>query len=161
MGARRAGLDQIDRKILNCLQTNCRVTNDELAKLVGTSAPTCLRRVRSLRNAGYIEREIALVDPEKVGPNLIAISEIRLSGTGIHIREKVIRIIRKIPEITLCYIVTGSRDFIVISFLTDMDDFDRTIGNALGSVPEIVSINSYFATKCVKFSPILLFDEDR
>lgn len=161
MATRRAGLDQIDRKILNCLQRNCRITNEELAKLVGTSAPTCLRRVRMLRNAGYIEREIALVDPEKVGPNLIAISEVRLMGTGIHVRDKVIKIIKDTPEIILCYIVTGNRDFIIISFLTDMDDFEQKVGLSLESIPEIVSINTYFAMRCVKFSPMLIFDEDR
>ena len=161
MGSRRAGLDQIDRKILNSLQKNCRVTNEQLAELVGTSAPTCLRRVRSLRKKGYIEREIALVDPRKVGPNLIAVTEVRMTGSAVRSRDKVIRLIKDIPEIIICYVVTGNRDFVLISNLTDMQDFEETIGETLAGIPEIQSIKSYFAVSCIKFAPILLFDEDR
>ena len=159
VGTRRAGLDQVDRKILNCLQRNSRITNKELSERAGTSAPSCLRRVRRLRAEGYIEREIALVNPDKAGTHLVAISEVRLSGHNPQARDRAIQIIREIPEVILCYNVTGDRDLLFIAVLADMADFEETITEPLASVPEIHSINSYFAIKRIKFSPMWHFDE--
>ncbi|MFD2207550.1 Lrp/AsnC family transcriptional regulator [Kiloniella antarctica] len=161
MTSRRADLDQVDRKILNILQNNCKITNVELAEMAATSAPSCLRRVKRLRDEGYIEREVALVNPEKVGASLVAISEVRLTGHNLQAREKAIQTIRNIPEVTQCYNVTGDKDLLFIAILTDMADFEETITEPLAAIPEIRSINSYFAIKRVKFAPMIHFDEER
>ncbi|WP_199267015.1 Lrp/AsnC family transcriptional regulator, partial [Streptococcus agalactiae] len=71
-------LDELDRRILNALQTDASQTNTELAELVHVSPPTCLRRVKQLTDAGVIERQVAIVDPAKVGARLTAIVEITL-----------------------------------------------------------------------------------
>jgi len=154
-------LDQIDRKILNRMQSNCRITNADLAADVGTSAPSCMRRVRRLRTEGFIEREIALVNPEKVGSTLISISEVRLNNHERQARDKAIRHIKGIPEVTICLNVTGDRDLMFMAMLTDMEDFAEKITEPLAGIPEIVSINSYFAIKTIKFEPVLHFDETR
>ena len=156
---RRADIDQIDRKILNRLQRNCKITNAELAEEVGTSAPSCMRRVRRLREDGYIEREIALVNSDKAGSSLISISEVRLNNHERQARDKAIKHIKCIPEVILCYNVTGDHDLMFISMLTDMEDFELKITEPLASIPEILSINSYFAIKTIKFEPFLHFDE--
>lgn len=161
MSTRRAGLDQIDRKILNRLQRNSRITNEDLAKEVGTSAASCLRRVRRLREGGYIEREIVLVNPDKVGSRLVSITEARLNSFDRRSRDEAIRLIKSIPEVIICYNVTGSRDLLFISVFTDMEDFESTIAEPLSIVPQIQSINSYFAIKTVKFEPYINFDETR
>jgi len=161
MSTRRADLDQIDRKILNRLQRDSRVTNADLAAEVGTSAASCLRRVRRLRETGYIEREIVLVNPDKVGPRLVTITEARLNGLDRKGRDEAIRLIKNIPEVIILYNVTGSRDLLFISVFTDMADFERTIAEPLSVVPQIQSINSYFAIKTVKFEPHIQFDETR
>ncbi len=159
MGGRRAGLDQIDRKILNALQRNSRITNVDLADLAGTSAPSCMRRVRRLRAEGFIEREIALVNPDKAGSHLVAITEVRLSVHNLQARDRAVQMIREIPEVILCYNVTGDRDLLFIALLADMADFEATITEPLTAVPEIQSINSYFAIKRIKFAPMWHFDE--
>ena len=61
-------LDELDRRILDCLQTNAAQTNHELAAAVHASAPTCLRRVKRLTELGVITRQVALLDPQKLGP---------------------------------------------------------------------------------------------
>ena len=71
-------LDELDRRILNALQADASHTNAELAELVHVSPPTCLRRVKQLTDAGVIERQVAIVDPGKVGARLSAIVEITL-----------------------------------------------------------------------------------
>jgi Lrp/AsnC family leucine-responsive transcriptional regulator len=161
MTGRRADLDQIDRKILNELQRDSRLTNARLAELAGTSAPSCLRRVRRLREEGYIEREIALVNLEKVGSSLVSISEVRLNNHDRRARDEAIRLIRAIPEVIICYNVTGERDLVFIAVLTDMADFEAKITEPLGGTPVIKSINSYFAIKTVKFQPFVNFSEGR
>lgn len=70
--------DEIDRRILNALQKDSSQTNAELAAAVHVSAPTCLRRVKHLRDSGVIEREVALVAADKVGSHLTAVVEISL-----------------------------------------------------------------------------------
>ena len=154
-------LDQIDRKILNRLQKNSRIANVELAAEVGTSEASCLRRVRKLREGGYIEREIAIVNPEKAGSRLVTITEARLNSFDRRSRDEAIRLIKNIPEVIICYNVTGSRDLLFISVFTDMADFERVIAEPLSTVPQIQSINSYFAIKTVKFEPFIHFDEGR
>src|ERR1700681_73334 len=71
-------MDEVDRRILNALQLDSSHTNAELAELVHVSAPTCLRRVKHLTEAGIIARQVAIVDPDKVGARLSAIVEISL-----------------------------------------------------------------------------------
>src|SRR5471032_2485380 len=71
-------LDEIDRRILNALQLDASQTNSELAQAVHVSPPTCLRRVKHLRESGVIERQVTIVAPEKVGARLTAIVEISL-----------------------------------------------------------------------------------
>jgi Lrp/AsnC family leucine-responsive transcriptional regulator len=161
MTGRRADLDQIDRKILNQLQQNCRLTNADLADLVGSSAPSCLRRARRLRKLGYIDREIALVNLNKAGSSLTAISEVRLNNHDRRARDEAIRLIRDIPEVTICYNVTGERDLVFIAVLSDMADFEAKITEPLSATPVIKSINSYFAIKNIKFQPFIHFDENR
>ena len=161
MTERRADLDQIDRKILNQLQRNSRLTNAELANLVGTSAPSCLRRVRQLRREGYIDREIVLVNFEKAGSSLTSISEVRLNNHDRRARDEAIRLIRDIPEVIICYNVTGDRDLVFIAILSDMAEFESKITEPLSSTPVIKSINSYFVIKNLKFEPFVHFDESR
>lgn len=161
MTERRANLDQIDRKILNQLQKDCRLTNVELAEIAGTSAPSCLRRVRRLKELGYIDREIALVNLDKIGGSLISISEVRLNNHDRRARDEAIRLIRDIPEVTICYNVTGERDLVFVALLTDMADFEAKITEPLSSTPVIKSINSYFAIKTIKFQPFVNFNEGR
>ena len=71
-------LDDLDRRILNILQVDASQTNAELAESVHISPPTCLRRVKQLRENGVIERQVAIVAPDKVGARLSAIVEITL-----------------------------------------------------------------------------------
>ena len=72
-------LDELDRRILNALQADASQTNTELAAQVHVSPPTCLRRVKQLTENGVISRQVALVDPDKVGARLSAIVEITLA----------------------------------------------------------------------------------
>jgi len=74
----KVGLDATDRRILNALQDNCRLTNLELADLVGVSPPTCLRRVRRLRKMKLIMREVAILDTDRIRDSLTAVVPVSL-----------------------------------------------------------------------------------
>src|SRR5690606_27279533 len=81
-------LDDLDRRILRQLQSDNSLTNQELAARVHASAPTCLRRVRRLHKEGVIERQVAIVDPAKLGPTLTAIVEITLDIQAAEFMEQ-------------------------------------------------------------------------
>lgn len=161
MAKRRAGLDQTDRKILNVLQRDSSLTFAEVAELAGTTAPTCLRRVKSLKKRGVIQSEISLLNTAKIGDNLTAITEIRLNSHSAQARDRAIKSICDIPEVILCYNVSGNRDILIISQLNDMEDFEEVISEPLSNMQEVQSVNSYFAIKNHKFKPFINFDETR
>lgn len=152
-------LDRIDRKILNALQRDCQISNVDLARKVGTSPPSCLRRTKRLRKMGLIQREIALLDPSKVERKLIAITEISLNVHNSQQRDQVIRRICDAPEVTQCYNITGAKDIIIISYLKDMEDFEAKISERLNSDKHISLINTYFVIKTKKFEPFIYLDE--
>ncbi|MFL6708600.1 MAG: Lrp/AsnC family transcriptional regulator, partial [Massilia sp.] len=83
----QADFDELDRRILNTLQNNAALTNAELAEQVHVSPPTCLRRVKHLTDSGVITRQVALVDPARVGAQLCAIVEIALDVNAVEKME--------------------------------------------------------------------------
>ena len=81
-------LDDIDRRILTILQTDASQTNAQLAAQVHVSPPTCLRRVKTMTDSGIIQRQVAIVAPDKVGAGLSAIVEIPPAAEDIHVSSQ-------------------------------------------------------------------------
>ncbi|TIQ16692.1 MAG: Lrp/AsnC family transcriptional regulator, partial [Mesorhizobium sp.] len=92
-------LDRIDRKILNVVQRNNRLTTEELGELAGLSATACQRRLKRLRDAGVIEADVAIVSPEAVGRPLLLLVSITLERDRADIIDRFKQAIRRTPEI--------------------------------------------------------------
>jgi Lrp/AsnC family leucine-responsive transcriptional regulator len=143
-------LDRLDRKVLNELQRDGRISNVDLATRVNLSESACLRRVRALEQAGLIERYVALLDQKKVG----------LSGTVfVHIvlrREEQSELaafeaaIQNIPEVMECYLMTGEFDYLLRLVVSDMADFERLHNDALTRLPGVSRVNSSVAIRTVR-----------
>ena len=121
-----ARLDAIDKQILEELQEDGRITNVELARRVGISAPPCLRRVRALEQAGYIKGYRAEIDRHKIGLGVLAF--VRLDAqqnTGERTREME-EAIRKIPEIVSCHYISGAGTFELQVVARDLDSVSYT-----------------------------------
>ena len=106
-------LDSIDRHFLRELQDDGRITNVELARRVGISAPPCLRRVRALEEAGYIKSYRALLDEKKLGFELTAFAMVHLSSQADADLQEFERFVRTLPLVRECWMLSGEIDFVL------------------------------------------------
>ena len=110
---RRVRLDQIDNRILRDLQDNGRMTNVELARRAGISAPPCLRRVRALEEAGYIKGYHADVDAEALGFEVTFFALVGLDSQNEEVLKGFETLVADWPEVRECHMVRGAGDFIL------------------------------------------------
>src|SRR5690349_15011876 len=113
-------LDDLDRRILDALQSDASQTNNELAARVHASAPTCLRRVKRLVDAGVIERQVAIVAPEKVGIGLTAIVEVTLDHQAAERMTEFEALVARENAVAQCYRVSPGPDFVLVVRVADM-----------------------------------------
>jgi Lrp/AsnC family transcriptional regulator, leucine-responsive regulatory protein len=143
-------LDRYDRRILDALQRDGRISNVQLASLVNLSESACLRRVRALEDSGIIERYAALVSQPRLG----------LAGNVfVHIalhREEQSELaafedaVKSIPEIMECYLMTGEFDYLLRVVVADMADFERLHNELLTRLPGVARVNSSVAIRTVQ-----------
>ena len=100
-------IDTIDRKIIDCLQSDGRMSNQELSERVGLSPSPCLRRVRQLEADGTISRYVALVDPDKMGISVTAFVRVRLDQQDDRHLEEFETAVAGFPEVMECYLMTA------------------------------------------------------
>lgn len=148
-------LDRIDRRIVDALQRDGRLANNELAAQVNLSPSPCLRRVRSLEEAGVIKRYVALVDPAKVGLNMLAYVSVKLEKKGQMPAEDFASAVETWSEVTECYSMTGDMDYLLRVQVEDLDHFSRFIMGKLLEQPGVADVKSSFALQRVKETTVL------
>ncbi len=144
-------LDRIDRRILNLLQRDSRLSNQTLAERVGLSPPACLRRVRRLREAGVIMAEVALVNPDAVGHPLNIIVEVEMVRDQLDIYERFSRKMQAAPEVMQCYQVTGEVDFLLVVLVPDMQAYEAFVRRELASDPHLSKFRTLISLRREKF----------
>lgn len=117
-------MDRIDKKLLNLLQDDASRTNNELAELVGLSPSSCLRRIRRLKQAGVIDRVVALLSPTKAGKTLKAIVTVELERHGEQYMREFLGLVAHEPAVIQAYGVSGETDVVLMLRLADMEEFD-------------------------------------
>ena len=143
-------LDAIDLRILSALQTDGRLTNQELADRVGLSPSPCLRRVRRLERDGFIRAYRAVLDRESVGLGLTIFVDIRVEK---HSRENAAALqeaLVAMPEVVTCHMVSGTADCIAEIVVPDLKTYERLLTERLLTLPMIGDIRSNFALTRVK-----------
>ena len=105
-------LDSTDKKILEILQENGRITNAQLANQVGLSPPPMLERVKKLEKLGIIKKYVALLDPSKVNKSTMVIVSLSLARHRIKSLDQVNREILNFPEVLECYHIAGEEDYL-------------------------------------------------
>ena len=148
-------LDRIDRRIVDALQRDGRLANNELAAQVNLSPSPCLRRVRSLEEAGVIKRYVALVDPAKVGLNMLAYVSVKLEKKGDVPAEDFASAVDTWSEVTECYSMTGDMDYLLRVQVEDLDHFSRFIMGKLLKQSGVADVKSSFALQRVKETTVL------
>lgn len=144
-------LDDLDLRILNVLQADSSLSNLELSRRVHASAPTCLRRVRALREAGVIARQIAIIDPSTLGPTLRAVVEVSLDRQTAEDYDAFESYICAEPVVTQCYRVSPGPDFVIIAEVRDMAEYDELARRLFKSSANIRNVRTFFSTRCAKF----------
>ncbi|MYN27728.1 Lrp/AsnC family transcriptional regulator [Duganella levis] len=144
-------IDEIDRRILNALQVDASQTNAELAAAVHVSPPTCLRRVKQLREAGVIQRQVAIVAPEKVGPSLTALVEISLDIQAAQRMAEFEALVAAEAAVLQCYRVAPGPDFVLVVQVADMPAYHALAHRLFASHANVRNVKAYFSTFRSKF----------
>ena len=118
-------LDEFDVALLNALQQDNRQTSEMLAIAVGLSPTACQRRMKRLREAGYIVADVSILDPAKAGRRTTFIVQVDLARGRADIIDGFKRDMQKIPEVQQCYYVTGESDFILIVVAEDLAHYEQ------------------------------------
>jgi Lrp/AsnC family leucine-responsive transcriptional regulator len=145
-----AALDRTDRKILELLQRDGRLTNAELADRVSLSPSPCLRRVRALEEGGVIRQYVALVEPAKVGLGLLAYVVVKLEKRGMMPVDEFSRAVQGWPEVVACYAMTGDMDYLLRVHVEDLAHFSRFVMDSLLKHPGVIDVKSSFVLEQVK-----------
>lgn len=151
-----AALDELDRRILNALQTDASQTNAELAEQVHVSPPTCLRRVKQLTENGVIARQVAIVDPEKVGARLTAIVEITLDVQAADRMAEFEGAVAEEAAVLQCYRVAPGPDFVLVVQVADMPAYHALAHRLFTTHKNVRNVKAYFSTFRSKFETRIL-----
>ena len=150
---RRTKLDRIDKKILRDLQHDGRITNVELAKRVGISAPPCLRRVRALETAGHIKSYHAKIDHTALGFGVTVFAMVKLTSQAEKDLLAFEKRIRELPIVRECHMLAGDVDFVLKIVAKDWDSYQEFLTNELTSAPNVTSVKSSLAIRASKEEP--------
>ena len=136
-----ARLDAIDRKILKELQDDGRMTNVELARRVGISAPPCLRRVRGLEEAGYIKGYRALLDEKKLGYEVAVFAMVHLASQAEADLAAFEEFVRAQPLVRECWMLSGEIDFVLKCVAPDLKTFQAFV-EKLTAAPNVRNVKT-------------------
>ena len=151
MGDEAILLDELDRRILNVLQTDSSQTNNDLALAVHASPPTCLRRVKRMVDAGVIERQVAIVSPQKIGAGLTAIVEITLDNQAAERQVEFEALTAGESAVLQCYRVSPGPDFVLVIQVADMPAYNALVHRLFASHANVRNVKSFFSIHRSKF----------
>jgi DNA-binding Lrp family transcriptional regulator len=151
-------LDPIDRHILAELQADGRMTNVELAKRVGISAPPCLRRVRTLEEAGYIKGYHADIDARELGFEVQVFAMVRLQSQAEADLATFEDRCRQWPLVRECHMLNGEIDFILKCVAPDLSTFQGFLTGELLKAENVATVKTSLVIRCAKDQPGVPFD---
>lgn len=142
-------LDVFDRKIVDALVHDGRMTVTDLAARVGLSKTPCQMRLKRLVESGVIAGFRAIVDPRKLGMDHVAFTEVKLSDT----REKALgefnAAVRRIPEVEECHMIASSFDYLLKVRTPDIRRYRTVLGEKISTLPHVASTSTYVAMETV------------
>ncbi|MGB0410475.1 MAG: Lrp/AsnC family transcriptional regulator [Pikeienuella sp.] len=156
-------IDAIDRKILAELQADGRMTNVELSKRLGISAPPCLRRVRALEELGLIRGYHAQVDPRELGFEVMVFAMVGLSSQAESDLVAFEEMARSWPLVRECHMLNGEIDFLLKCVAPDLSSFQSFLTGHLTAAPNVASVKTSLVIRGAKQEPGVPFEvmEDR
>ena len=145
-------LDKIDRRILEILQENGSISNLDLSKEIGLAASSCLLRVKSLKEKGYIKKIIAKVDAHKLGYEVEAFLRIQLKSLTRDAIDNFLDLISQIPQVTECYMTTGEGTFLAKIIAKNLQDYYDIILDKITSINAVNNVETSIVIKTEKLT---------
>ena len=150
---RRVKLDRIDKQILAELQADGRISNVDLARKVGLSAPPCLRRVRTLEEEGFIHGYHADVDAERLGYAVSAFAMVGLSSQAESDLKAFEERVRGWPQVRECHMLAGEVDFLLKIVARDFDAYQQFLTGELTTAPNVAHVKTALVLRHSKDEP--------
>jgi Lrp/AsnC family transcriptional regulator, leucine-responsive regulatory protein len=145
-------LDKFDRRILEALQSEGRLSNQELAEKIGLSAAPCWRRVKRLEAEGLIDGYVAQLNAQKLGLTVTAFTFVSLDNHHPGSVEAFDRVIRECPEVMECYSLSGQQDFLLRIVAADLASYEEFLSRHVLSIASVRSASTSFVLKRKKFT---------
>ncbi len=143
-------LTKMDIRILDEIQNNARITNLELAEKIGLSPSPCLRRVKQLEEAGYIDQYVARLNEKKLNLKLVALIQISMDRHTPERFENFEAIVKQLEEVQECYLITGqSADYLLKVIVPDMEHYQDFLLQKLTRIEGVTGVQSSFIMRKV------------
>lgn len=150
-------LDEINLQLLDLLQQDATLSNQDLAERVHVSPPTCLRRIKRLQDSGLIERQVAILRPERVaalvGYGLQAVVEITLERQGAELLDAFEARAVQDSAVQQCWRVSPGPDFVLITHTRDMPGYLALTQRLFTNDANVRNVRAFFSTRRAKFNP--------
>ena len=149
-------IDRIDRAILVALQVNNRISNVNLADKVGLSAPACLKRVKRLRESGVIISDVSIVNAQLAGNKMTLIVSVEMERDRADIYQTFRHTMMQAQEVTQCYQISGSYDFVIIICVQDIQAYEIFVERVFHRDLNIRKFHTSVALRTVKHSTAIV-----
>ena len=146
-------LDDLDLKILNELQNDGKISNVDLASIVDISPPSCLRRVKSLEENGFIRGYNAILNPELLGFKVIVFAYVGLESQAENDLQTFEKYISLFPEVRECHMLIGEVDFLLKIVAKDWDHFQKFLTQNLTQAPKVSNVKTSLNIRSTKSLP--------
>jgi Lrp/AsnC family transcriptional regulator, leucine-responsive regulatory protein len=143
-------VDTVDRRMLEILQREGRISNAALAERLHLSPSPCLRRLRALESDGLIAGYRAVLDRHKLGLGLTVFVELKVEGHSDRSAAAISDRLKATPEVISAHIVSGSADFLLEVVVADLAAYERLMFETLLKLPNVADVRSNFALRTVK-----------
>jgi DNA-binding Lrp family transcriptional regulator len=148
-------LAELDRKILEILQEEGRISNAELARRINLSQPAVHARRRRLEREGLIRQYVALLDRERVGYDLLCFVRVSLEKHQTQVVEQFREAVQQMPEVMACYFVTGDFDYLLQVVVRNREDLERFLVQKLTPTPGVAHVYTHVVLSEIKASTAL------
>jgi DNA-binding Lrp family transcriptional regulator len=148
-------LDSLDRRILAALQADASLSNAELAERVGSTGPSCWRRIRLLEEAGVLKPPIRLVDPALLGLGVNVLCDVRMRDHAADTVEAFDAFVRDQPQVMECFSITGDWDYLLRIVAADVADYEHFLMRVLLRHASVSNASSRFALSMTKYQTAL------
>lgn len=152
-------LDQLDRRILAQLQRDASLSNAELAERVGSTSPSCWRRIRQLEEAGVLKETVRLADPKLLGQSVNVLCQVRMRDYSAECIERFEDFVQRSQRIMECYSISGDWDYLMRIVASDVAGYEHFLMRVLLKHPSIASASSHFALSITKYQTALPVDD--